>query len=422
MLSIWLSLLACSGPDSPKRWLRFEPFGLPGEAGLEEGLIPSRYCGDGGFMSPGDRLWTAEGEELPLQEETPKNGVTGETGPVSCVGDRRFTAAPDRMGAYVSEAGGPWELLPLPAEDVTASSLVSDSEGVLWRTLYAHNDARPVTVERSDDGGVSWEGTAIAPVNAEGSAEDARLYHAEGFLEMSVFELSAERNGRMRVKADGSESVLGINGSIDWDTTVPLPLRVLDGESLSWGSVNPPEGSPTWHLPTMYVGGEPWDAEHEGLEPVLLIGPQLFGHGNGGATLERLIVDDEDHLILPSPIGLLRSTTPWTEDLRDEVLLDRSCALLETHQEGLGHADGPQSVEVENQSGGPVMLATFAGNTTMNWVGEQVLGDDGAYRPGTLEDGETWTVEAGGQYIVVLDDGFRCLQVVEGDPGQVVIQ
>ncbi len=404
---LWTGLLACNSPDGAKHWIQWEQAELPGDAA---GLRIETYCGE--KMYSAGHLYDAEGQGWEIPGGVPANPVTGEVGPVSCLGETLFTSPPGTLKGYRSVDGGPFEEMVVGEDSYVASVRVSASQDAVYRSLYYSDANLPALIQISEDLGESWETTSVRPTNpAGGDVETVLLTHTEGFLEFAVLDSTLE-GGSQRSSFDGETTFLTVNG-FNSDLESPTPAFVRDGLTLSADAFTWAKDLPSYGLQHFFfTDQDPLHTTSYDYEPILHAG--LFFWGVPAANdMYRVIQDGDGHLWVRTDGVAYRSTHPWTASAREAVIQDRDCERLEWSAEKFGDKerdDGPGQVTFTHSGGEGVMLAVLEDNEPV-WQNEQVL-EDGQYRYQLLEEGEEITLASDAYPLLVMSQSGVCLEVL----------
>ncbi|MCB9792644.1 MAG: hypothetical protein H6741_07925 [Alphaproteobacteria bacterium] len=420
MLTLALLLAGCSSEDGRKHWILWEEVELPGQAG-ELGVWPFAFCGPDHFLY-GDQLYQlSTGERVTSMGATPSNPVTGAVGSVTCTEDALFTAPPLAQQGWISRDAGPWEQLDPGATELFVTSVMADSQGLVWRTLYAASAASPPQLERSFDQGETWERVEWTPINPSGrDAVEATLVRVEVYLDISVVD-SERQGGLVRLDVDGDRSLVTLD-SFDVSYESPAVNYSFDDTYLATYVFTRASDLPAYHFGQLYyTDRDPFERSAYDYEPILALGA-IVPNRRAPVVLEDAIAQAPDgHLYMGLEDGLLRSSLPWTESARDEVLLGRGCELLEWRSERYDDdddGDGPGEV-VFSHSGGEPMLIAALGRQSPDWLNPESI-EDGRYVYDLVDPGETLTVTSEREPVLILDDLGRCRGVLRaGDGGEV---
>lgn len=411
-LAALAGLVACGGDPQPT-WIRFEPVDLP-EWTEREPPTPGRFCGDRVLTRDGITLIDVNtGAATPLPD-VPNDPNTGRIGRVTCHGTTFFTAPPDTNQAFRSRDQGPWEELRTGRTDTVVLDIMATAHGDIYRVIAAVDDSVLPLIERSTDDGDSWSPLPTSMVvPAGGEATEVTLISAEGFL---AFEVRGDSgSGVIRTDLDGLEPVVSEDFVEEYQSPVPEWQRGAD--LLVTRATTPGNTHAKYALDNYWIGQSPAKTTPVfDYRPALLAG--LFDpSGAQAGSVTQVAIDRQERVWITFADRWWRSTAPWFEDVRADVLLSDSCEHLE-EPVGEGPMEGPGEVRFIHTGDEP-RLVGLVEEAGIQWRNATVLVDDRfAYAP--LANGDTLAVQSETAPVLIADTQGRCLAVLSESPDEEV--
>jgi hypothetical protein len=348
------------------------------------------YCGEGVFLLETGQLHDIDdGVTFALESAVPPTEQT-------CVGTTFLFASGDTL--YRSTRGAPYAPLP-PLEVGEYGNVMASADGRLYATVIPDASPSAVTIQVSDDAGDTWTSFGLPP-GVDPGPTPTLLQSVEGYVAYSASNPVARNTVSGRMSLDARETAL----DLDFFRDLPRVEAVHDGASFAHeGGVDLSSEQDRHALHAGWITRrDPRVLEKDAWDVVLATGvphplPSLL------APEGALAVDADGHLIGLRDREVLRTRSPWWVDERADVLQGRGCDVLERPIGDAPEAPGPLTL---THSGELSVYVAQVDRATLRWFEHPEL----AGQPiGTLDPGETWSIDADVGPVVVFDAAGRCL-------------